>query len=183
MSTGYTQTLISCQIRSATINTTKIRDLTSFLLKNLGLANHQVSIRFVGSNAIRTLNRDYRGKDRATDVLSFAQKTFKEPISIKRAKKNVLAKPKHAPETLGDIVISVREAARNARGIGQNLDREIAFLIVHGLLHLGGHDHETKSETKRMFGLQRQLMTKLCREKYRPLWKNCVKLPSKSRLN
>ncbi len=183
MSTGYSQTLISCQSRSVNINTAKIRDLSAFLLNSLGLPGHEVSIRFVGSRAIRELNRSYRGKDRTTDVLSFAQKSWKKPLALPSKKSGRVTARKHVPETLGDIVISVKDAARNARSIGQDLDREVTFLIVHGLLHLCGHDHENTSDMKRMFAIQDQLMSKLCRSSRQTLWKRCVELPKKASLN
>jgi len=82
----------------------------------------------VGDRAMRTLNRRYRGKDKATDVLSF---------SLREG-----AFPHVQPQILGDIVISVPTAARQAAQAGHGITREIDFLLVHGLLHLLGYDHE-----------------------------------------
>jgi len=77
---------------------------------------------------MRSLNRRYRGKDRTTDVLSFA---LREGMF-----------PNIQPAILGDIVISVPAASRQAEEAGHALNREIERLLVHGLLHLLGYDHE-----------------------------------------
>jgi probable rRNA maturation factor len=99
------------------------------LLGNLGRrygrAKAEVTLAFVGDRAIRTLNRKWMKKDRSTDVLSF-------PLG------------ETAPDGkyyLGDIVISVPVAARQAREKGHALDRELRLLAIHGYLHLLGYDH------------------------------------------
>ena len=89
------------------------------------LADPEVTLAFVGEKAIRTLNRKFMKKDRPTDVLSF-------PLGDK------------APDGryyLGDIVIAVPVAARQAREKGHGLDRELRLLAIHGFLHLLGYDH------------------------------------------
>lgn len=91
---------------------------------------------------MRTLNRRYRGKDRTTDVLSFS---FREGHA-----------PKVQPDMLGDIVISVPVAERRARTAGEPVIREIERLLVHGLLHLLGHDHERGADDARRMRTQEQ---------------------------
>jgi len=88
-----------------------------------------VTVVFVSDAAMRKLNRQWRGKRGTTDVLSFPseQNAFEEA----------------AEATLGDVVISVEQAARQAAEHGLGLDDEIAQLILHGVLHLCGYDHET----------------------------------------
>lgn len=86
---------------------------------------------FTGERAMRTLNRAYRGKDASTDVLSFS---FREG-----------AFGHVRPELLGDIVICVPVAVRQARESGETLDGVIDRLLVHGLLHILGYDHEQGS--------------------------------------
>ena len=88
-----------------------------------------VTVAFVSDRAMRALNRRWRGKRGTTDVLSFPaeQSEFEEA----------------ADATMGDVVISLEEAARQAAEHGLKLDQEIAQLILHGLLHLCGYDHET----------------------------------------
>jgi len=82
----------------------------------------EVSVLFCGDRRMRALNRRYRRKDAATDVLAF---------------------PAEAPGLLGDIVVSVPYASRQARRRGEAPAREIERLLLHGLLHLSGYDHET----------------------------------------
>ncbi len=99
---------------------------------------------------MRSLNRRYRGIDRTTDVLSFS---FREgPFGDLR------------PEALGDIVISVPRAARQAREAGHHLNREIEILLIHGLVHLLGYDHERgPSEARRMRRRERQFLKRISR--------------------
>ncbi|MEO8276317.1 MAG: rRNA maturation RNase YbeY [Thermoanaerobaculia bacterium] len=84
-----------------------------------------VGVRFSGDLAIRRLNRDFRGKDKATDVLSFP------------------GEPSPDGRHLGDIVISVPTAKKQALERGAALDDEVRLLLLHGVLHCLGHDHET----------------------------------------
>jgi len=96
---------------------------------------------------IQTLNRDYRNKDTATDVLSF-------PVNNELATGPSIS--------LGDIVICVEVAQKQANEYGHNLDRELAFLLVHGMLHLLGYDHETPEDEAEMCAAQEDILAKLC---------------------
>ena len=102
---------------------------TARALKVASDRHPDVTVVFVSDRAMREINRQWRGKRGTTDVLSFpaAQSEFEEA----------------ADATLGDVIISVEQAARQARDHGLKPDREIAQLILHGLLHLCGYDHET----------------------------------------
>lgn len=114
------------------------------LLLALGLPDAELSVLFTGDRAMRALNNRYRGVDRVTDVLSFS---FREG-----------AHPAVQPQHLGDIVIAVPEAVRQARRAGHSAQREIELLLVHGLLHLTGYDHDKgPSETDRMRRKERTL--------------------------
>jgi probable rRNA maturation factor len=116
------------------------------LLAAAGLADTGLSLSFVGDRAIRTLNREHRGKDAPTDVLSFP---LFEPFALPRAK---------GPERLlGDVVISLDTAARQARDYDASLNDEIERLLIHGILHLIGHDHERPGERRRMVREERRL--------------------------
>lgn len=97
--------------------------LANRILKRVGKKESTATIAFVSDDRIRQLNRRYRGFDKATDVLSFP--TGEEDVA------------------LGDIAISVERARVQARQNGLTLEQEIAQLILHGLLHLCGYDHET----------------------------------------
>jgi len=97
---------------------------------------------------MRTLNRRYRAKDKTTDVLSF---------SFKEGKFNTIR-----TEMLGDIVISVPAARRQAKALGQRVSVEIQRLLVHGLVHLLGYDHERSArEARRMERMEQLLLKKL----------------------
>jgi probable rRNA maturation factor len=90
----------------------------------IGKTNSAATIAFVSDKTIRQLNRQFRGVDKATDVLSFPAEDENEA-------------------NLGDIAISVDTAAKQAKENGLKFDEEVAQLILHGLLHLSGYDHET----------------------------------------
>lgn len=110
----------------------------------------EVSITFVDNEKIHEINRDYRGKDQPTDVISFAlEEMGEEEIEIVGA---------DLPPVLGDIIISVPKAREQAEEYGHSFMRELGFLVVHGFLHLLGYDHETEEEEKVMFAKQEQLL-------------------------
>jgi probable rRNA maturation factor len=156
----------------------------------LGVADHELAISFVDARAIKQLNREFREIDRPTDVLSFSQREFAAPRSARAATADAgatetvdKAKTKARrgpPPQLGDVVISLAEAARNAADIGQALDREAAFLLVHGILHLCGHDHHEPDEERAMLAEQETLMTLLAHLPIRtaaaPAWTGCVRM-------
>lgn len=96
-------------------------------LDMLGFDSVQLSVAVVNDRRIRELNRTYRGKDSATDVLAFSQREGE-------------GEDLHG-EVLGDVVISAETAARQAVEAGQSLQDEFHFLAVHGILHLAGFDH------------------------------------------
>jgi len=100
----------------------------------------EVSLVLANDEYILALNREYRGIDCATDVLSFALNEGDEPIVI------------DGPEEilLGDIIISIETATRQATEYGHSLERELAYLTVHGILHLLGYDHMTEEEKREM---------------------------------
>lgn len=99
--------------------------------------NAEISITFTDNDGIQRLNRDFRGLDRPTDVLSF-------PLTDYEAVDTPLAD--ELCGSLGDVVLSLERAREQAEEYGHSLDREIAFLTVHSMLHLLGYDHETGEE-------------------------------------
>lgn len=118
----------------------------------------EVSVVLTDNNFIKRLNREYRGKDSFTDVIAFPQI---EAEFFKRNKvKNCYLefKKENWSLHLGDIVISVDEATKNAKRLGHSLKQEIKTLIVHGLLHLLGYQDETTSEQKIMMAKQRRIL-------------------------
>lgn len=103
-------------------------------------AHTEVSIVLSTDEYIHGLNYKYRGKDRPTDVLSFALNEGEEP--------EIIDGPKEV--LLGDIIISVETAMRQAEEYGHSLEREMAYLTVHGILHLLGYDHMAEEEKQEM---------------------------------
>jgi probable rRNA maturation factor len=104
---------------------------------------------FMDDAEVQALNRDYRGKDKPTDVLSFplfeSTNDDEEPIVFPGEENQV---------ALGDLVISIETAARQALELNHSLEREVAFLTIHGVLHLLGYDHAKDSERRTMFARQ-----------------------------
>lgn len=107
----------------------------------LRLEAAELSLVLCDDEAIRELNRRWRGKDEPTDVLSFPQ----DPTG----------------PVLGDIVISLATAQRQASQMGHSLHRELRVLLVHGLCHLRGHDHHEPEEKEAMIAVERALMIAL----------------------
>jgi len=104
-----------------------------------------ISVTFVRSRTIHSINRDYRGIDRPTDVISFA---FQDSdVLIEEEAKD-----------LGDLFINIDYAKRQAKEYGHSEEREICFLFTHGLLHCLGYDHMTEEEEKEMFALQKEIL-------------------------
>lgn len=99
----------------------------------------EISVTFVTDEEIHEMNREYRGKDKPTDVLSF-------PLTNGTPEKEDITEGVAA---LGDIVISVETAARQAAEYGHSIERETAFLTVHSMLHLLGYDHEVSAEDEK----------------------------------
>jgi rRNA maturation RNase YbeY len=123
----------------------------------VGVAACELSIVIAGDGFVHALNREFRGKDRPTDVLSFSQLEESQPA---QAYPLVPA----AGTALGDVVISLDTARRQARRLGVAPAARMRMLLVHGLLHLLGYDHErSPAEARRMFARERELATALRR--------------------
>lgn len=115
----------------------------------------EVVVTLVDDARIHELNRDYRGVDRPTDVLSFAMNEEGEGEMEIFVDEEELAE---FPNMLGDIVISIPRTKAQAEEYGHSFEREIGFLVVHGFLHLLGYDHGTAEEEKEMFGKQEEIL-------------------------
>ena len=116
-----------------------------------GVENGEVSVTLTNNDYIHQLNRKYRQIDRPTDVLSFALNESEEPA--------VTGGP--AVNVLGDIIISVERANEQAAEYGHSLRREVAFLTVHGMLHLLGYDHMEEADRLEMEKEQKYVMEQL----------------------
>jgi probable rRNA maturation factor len=113
--------------------------------------NVEISMTFVDNEAIRTLNREHRGVDKATDVLSFSQLEGEELGAL----------PEGEPLPLGDIVISLERCAEQAGDYGHSFDRELGFLVCHGLLHLLGFDHQSPTDEESMMTTTEEILNAL----------------------
>ncbi|MFA7572172.1 MAG: rRNA maturation RNase YbeY, partial [Lutispora sp.] len=113
--------------------------------------NFEISISFVDNQEMQDLNKEYRNIDAPTDVLSFSMLEFEED---NEGFESDLDDYIEEELPLGDIVISVERAIEQAGEYGHSKDREIAFLLVHGMLHLLGYDHEEKEDERIMFQKQ-----------------------------
>ncbi len=106
----------------------------------------EISLTITTDEGIRHLNRRYRDIDSATDVLSFPMLDFEGPEQPKQ----LFPSPPGGPLALGDIVVSYPRAVEQAREYGHSLEREIAFLLVHAVMHLLGYDHEDTVDQQAM---------------------------------
>ncbi len=123
-------------IEACIIESLKVEGLTD---------NYEVSISFVNNSEIRELNRDFRGVDKETDVLSFPMDDeFSVSIPL-----------------LGDIIISMEKANEQALDFGHTLEREVAYLTTHSMFHLMGYDHMVDDDKEIMRGKEKQVMRNL----------------------
>jgi rRNA maturation RNase YbeY len=122
--------------------------LAQHILAAVGEEKSELSLELVGDVRMRRLNRDYRKQDRVTDVLAFPTREAVIPWG-----------PHPATGMLGDVVISVPTAVRQAKEAGRSIDDELAMLLVHGVLHLCGYDHErSEREAARMLRRERAIL-------------------------
>lgn len=121
----------------------------------------EVSVVLTDDGGIREINREFRGIDSPTDVLSFPMGDFAEPADFERLEEN--SEDYFNPETgellLGDIVISVDKVTEQAEKYGHSERRELAFLVAHSMLHLCGYDHMEEDERKIMEAKQEEILT------------------------
>lgn len=130
-----------------------VKDIVEAAAKRLGLSDKtELDISIVDNPTIHQLNLDYRGIDRPTDVLSFALREGEEPSAIE------LLSEQGLDLHLGDIIISYPKIVEQAQDYGHSFERELAFLTVHGFLHLNGYDHQTSQEEAEMFALQNEVL-------------------------
>lgn len=122
------------------------------ILSALACPEAHLSLLIVDDAAIREINRDYLGKDRPTNVISFAMQEG-EGSGVQ-------------PMLLGDVVISAETAARDANEAQTSFDSELYFLLLHGILHLLGYDHErgTSADAERMESKEREIFAMIHEE-------------------
>jgi probable rRNA maturation factor len=119
---------------SVALRSRQVRTIAERMLRHLGRDEHELSVLLTDDAFIQTLNETHRGKDRPTDVLAFAQNEGEGmPTPLDHG-------------LLGDVVISLDTAQRQAQGRKHSLMDEVSFLLAHGILHLVGYDHQTDEE-------------------------------------
>jgi probable rRNA maturation factor len=136
------------------------------LLRLLRLKDAELSILFVNDRQMKELNQKYRGIDRTTDVLSFPQHSAKVPkcLSAKVNEKKVYGLWDYGTKELllGDIVINIQTAKRQAPEHELTFNEEFRWLLVHGILHLIGYDHErSKYAERKMRTMERDLLERI----------------------
>lgn len=124
----------------------ELRQFAYVVLASMELLPTQVSLVFVGDPRMRQLNRDYRAIDKPTDVLSFS---YNDGVDL----------DPDGDHYLGDVVISPQTAAKYAEELGLTFEQELKYLILHGILHLCGYDHET--DNGEMVQLEQRLRERL----------------------
>jgi len=121
----------------------RLRRRAGAILRSIDRADAELSVTLVDDAAIAELNGRYRGRPRPTDVLSFS--LLEGPHAERRG------------ALLGDVVISLETAARQASRAGRSLDDEVLRLLIHGVLHLVGHDHEDAADARAMRAAERRV--------------------------
>ena len=123
----------------------KLREYITYVVRELKLEKCEFNIIIVDNKRIHEINKEYRGIDRETDVISFA---LEDNMDVQYTDFRLL----------GDIYISIDKCYMQAREYGHSREREICFLATHGILHLLGYDHMEPDDEKDMFDLQNKLL-------------------------
>ena len=134
--------------RTVAIDTAAVRKRVLQIMMYLGHSEQELIVVFGSDRLLQKLNRTYRHKDRPTNVLAFPQSpTYEgEPTT----------------SMLGDVIVALPTAAREAHDLQQSLEERVVYLVLHGILHLLGHDHEgSTTQRRRMEALERQVLAHL----------------------
>ena len=127
-----------------------LQDLIQYTAGSLEIPEGECSVLIVTNDEIQIYNRQYRGKDMPTDVLSFAMQEQGDPDFDFELEDELPA--------LGDIFISYEKTQEQAVAYGYSFERDLGFLAVHGFLHLIGYDHMTEAKEKEMLDLQKRIL-------------------------
>lgn len=125
-----------------------LNNVIEYALKHENVSNAIMNVIIIDNEKIHKINKEYRGIDRPTDVISFALEDDKTFVNTDF-------------RVLGDIYISIDKVHEQAKSYGHSFRRELSFLTVHGILHLLGYDHMEKNDEKIMFGKQEEILNEL----------------------
>ncbi|HJS67655.1 MAG TPA: rRNA maturation RNase YbeY [Nitrospiraceae bacterium] len=149
------------QVRRIMFDQARLERSARAILDDVGEASAELGILLVGDQRMRSLNRRYRGHDRTTDVLAFVMREVRTLHALRQAQGRPALL---TPDLLGDVVISVPTAWRQAIEAGRSLNEELMCLLVHGILHLCGYDHEqSEKEARRMYRRERMILRSIAR--------------------
>lgn len=135
-----------------TISGKYLKNVADKCLNLTGMKDFEIDLIFIGKKRMRDLNRIYRKKDKVTDVLSFGNE---KDVKIK------FIIPKDAEANLGEIFICMERAKEQANLKGHSLKKEVAILLIHGILHLAGFDHEKDEDARIMQKQENKLIADL----------------------
>ena len=124
----------------------------------------EVSISFVTDAEIKKLNKNYRGKNKSTDVLSFPMIDYNKGMFFKDLLDYEITEQKEEGGgliNLGDIVVSLDTIERQAKDFNNTFEKELCLMVIHSMLHLMGYDHMVKNEEKVMFAKQEEILSKV----------------------
>jgi probable rRNA maturation factor len=142
---------LQVHVRAVQFGRRRVLRLAQTVLKLIGEPSADMSVSVVGDRRMRRLNHRFRHKDRSTDVLAFAFREARAPHCFHRT-----------GAQLGDVVIALPTAQRQAKAARRPLEEELVALLIHGVLHLCGYDHErSKAEAQRMKRKERQMRRRL----------------------
>lgn len=131
-----------------------VRGILTYAAQYINLPeNTEMSVTLMNNEHIHEINKEYRGIDKPTDVISFAMED--------NADEEIILPPEFSdefPKNIGDLMISMDKVREQANYLGHSEDRELGFLTLHGFLHLNGYDHMKAEDEKEMFGLQDEIL-------------------------
>uniref|UniRef100_A0A7C4YFI2 Endoribonuclease YbeY n=1 Tax=Caldisericum exile TaxID=693075 RepID=A0A7C4YFI2_9BACT len=144
--------------RKFKVNVCLVKEVLAHIIKKLGIEEQVIiDIAFVSRGEIRRLNKEYRKKDKVTNVLSFTLE--------------------HRPKELvvGEIVVSLQKAQEEAKRYGNNFNEYVLFLIIHGFLHVLGLDHEEEEEREKMEKIEEEILQEILKQDRRQVIEICLR--------
>jgi probable rRNA maturation factor len=136
----------------ASVDGSRVKKIIRQVFRDEGIPSpYEVSLVLTDSDTVQRLNRDYRGVDESTDVLAFY-------MLPQKGADFSFALPPDGVTRLGEVLVSYPQALAQAKEQGHSLERELALLVIHGILHLLGYDHEKPAEESKMRERERELL-------------------------